>query len=158
MPLNICCSGSTGTFIVLKYTTKLALEQLSHYTGVAMKRREVGALGEKIAAEYLTRRGYVIRERNFRSKEGEIDIIAEKDDFLVFIEVRTRTGPSFGTPEESVTAKKKERLIALAQAYREGRKDLPRSWRIDVVALELGPEGEVSRLELIENAISRGLA
>jgi len=100
----------------------------------------------------------VIRERNFRSREGEIDIIAEKDDFLVFIEVRTRTGPSFGTPEESGTAKTKERLIALAQAYREGRKDLPLPWRIDVVALELGPEGEVSRLELIENAISRGLA
>lgn len=123
-----------------------------------MDAREIGALGEKIAAEYLTGLGYVIRERNFRSREGEIDIIAEKDDFLVFIEVRTRTSSSYGTPEESVTAQKKERLLVLAEAYMEGRDDLPPSWRIDVVALELGPKGEVSRLELIENAISPGLA
>lgn len=123
-----------------------------------MDSREIGALGEKIAAEYLTRLGYVIRERNFRSREGEIDIIAEKDDFLIFIEVRTRRSLSFGTPEESVTAKKKERLIALTQAYMEDREDLPPSWRIDVMALELGPKGQISRLELIENAIGPGLA
>jgi len=123
-----------------------------------MDSREIGALGEKIAARYLTGLGYVIRERNFRSREGEIDIIAEKDDFLVFIEVRTRRSLSFGTPEESVTAQKKERLIALTQAYMQDREDLPSSWRIDVVALELGPRGEVSRLELIENAVTPGLA
>ncbi len=123
-----------------------------------MDSREIGALGEKIAAEYLTRLGYVIRERNFRLREGEIDIIAEKDDFLIFIEVRTRRSLSFGTPEESVTAKKKERLIAMTQAYMEDREDLPPSWRIDVMALELGPKGQISRLELIENAIGPGLA
>jgi putative endonuclease len=123
-----------------------------------MDSREIGALGEKIAAEYLTRLGYVIRERNFRSREGEIDIIAEKDDFLIFVEVRTRRSLSFGTPEESVTAKKKERLIAMTQAYMEDREDLPPSWRIDVMALELGPKGQISRLELIENAIGPGLA
>ena len=66
-----------------------------------MHSRDIGALGEKIAAEYLTGLGYVILERNFRSREGEIDIIAHKDDFLVFIEVRTRTSTSYGTPEES---------------------------------------------------------
>ena len=118
-----------------------------------MKRRELGALGERIATEHLTKLGYVIRERNFRSKEGETDIIAEKDDFLVFVEVRTRRSHSFGTPEESVNARKKERLITLAQAYIQSHEDLPPSWRIDVVAIELGPKGEISRLELIENAI-----
>jgi len=123
-----------------------------------MHSKDIGALGEKIAAEYLTGLGYMIRERNFRSREGEIDIIAEKDDFLVFIEVRTRTSTSYGTPEESVTAQKKERLIALAEAYREDRDDLPSSWRIDVVAIELGPKRKVARLEIIENAISPGLA
>ncbi len=123
-----------------------------------MHSRDIGALGEKIAADYLTGLGYMIRERNFRLREGEIDIIAEMDDFLVFIEVRTRTSNSYGTPEESVTAQKKERLIALAEAYIEDRDDLPSSWRIDVVAIELGPKREVSRLEIIENAISPGLA
>ena len=123
-----------------------------------MHSRDIGALGEKIAAEYLTGLGYMIRERNVRLREGEIDIIAEKDEFLVFIEVRTRTSNSYGTPEESVTAKKKERLIALAEAYIEDRVDLPSSWRIDVVAIELGPKRKVARLEIIENAISPGLA
>ena len=123
-----------------------------------MHSRDIGTLGEKIAAEYLTGLGYVIRERNFRLREGEIDIIAEKDDFLVFIEVRTRTSNSYGTPEESVTTQKKERLIALAEAYIEDREDLPSSWRIDVVAIELGPKRKVARLEIIENAISPGLA
>jgi putative endonuclease len=123
-----------------------------------MRSRDIGALGEKIAADYLTGLGYTIRERNFRLREGEIDIIAEKDDFLVFIEVRTRTSNSYGTPEESVTSQKKERLIALAEAYIEDRDDLPSSWRIDVVAIELGAKREVSRLEIIENAISPGLA
>jgi putative endonuclease len=123
-----------------------------------MHARDIGALGEKIAAEYLTGLGYMIRERNVRLREGEIDIIAEKDEFLVFIEVRTRTSNSYGTPEESVTTQKKERLIALAEAYIEDRDDLPSSWRIDVVAIELGPKREVSRLEIIENAISPGLA
>ena len=123
-----------------------------------MHSRDIGALGEKIAAEYLTGLGYMIRERNVRLREGEIDIIAEKDEFLVFIEVRTRTSNSYGTPEESVTAQKKGRLIALAEAYIEDRDDLPSSWRIDVVAIELGPKRKVARLEIIENAISPGLA
>ena len=123
-----------------------------------MHSRDIGALGEKIAAEYLTSLGYMIRERNFRTREGEIDIIAKKDDFLVFIEVRTRTSNSYGTPEESVTTQKKERLIALAEAYIEDRDDLPSSWRIDIVAIELGPKRKVARLEIIENAISPGLA
>ena len=123
-----------------------------------MHSRDIGALGEKIAAEYLTGLGYRSREQNFRAREGEIDIIAEKDEFLVFIEVRTRTSTSYGTPEESVTAQKKERLIALAEAYIEDREDLPSSWRIDVVAIELGPKRKVARLEIIENAISPGLA
>jgi putative endonuclease len=118
------------------------------------QRKEVGDLGERIAAQHLKGLGYEILETNFRSREGEIDIIARKGEFLVFVEVRTRRSSSFGTPEESVTPQKKERLITLAQAYMEGRDDLPASWRIDVVAIELGREGKVSRLEIIENAIS----
>ncbi len=117
-----------------------------------VKRREVGALGEKVAREYLEGLGFSIRETNFRLREGEIDIIAEKDDFLIFIEVRTRSSSSFGTPEESVTPSKIEKLIALAQTYIETHEDLPSSWRIDVVAVELTLDGKVSRVELIENA------
>ena len=117
-------------------------------------RRETGAQGEKIAVNYLKRKGYRIRERNFRCREGEIDIVAEKGGFLVFVEVRTKRDTSFGTPEESITASKKDKLIALAQIYIESHAGLPSSWRIDVVAIELDKRGKVSRLRLIKNAIS----
>ena len=119
-----------------------------------MKRREVGILGEKIAVDYLKQQGYHVRETNFRCREGEIDIIAEKDDFLVFVEVRTRRSTSFGTPEESVSPTKMQRLITLGQAYIESHQDLPPCWRIDVVAVELTPGARISRIELIENAAS----
>lgn len=119
-----------------------------------MNRRRIGALGERLAADYLQKQGYRLRERNFRCREGEIDIIAEKDDFLIFVEVRTKRSSSFGTPEESVTASKLERLINLAQSYIQSHQDLPPWWRIDIVAVELTPRGKLSRIELIENATS----
>ena len=122
--------------------------------GTPASRKQLGALGEKIAAEHLRRLGYKIRETNVRRREGEIDIVAQDKDCLVFVEVRTRTGSDFGTPEESITAAKKEKLISLALAYLQTHSDLPSLWRIDVVAIELDQDGRVSRLELIQNAIS----
>lgn len=117
-------------------------------------RRQTGARGERIAASFLDRKGYRIRETNFRCREGEIDIVAEQGGFLVFVEVRTKTNAAFGTPEESITAAKKEKLVTLAQTYIESHAGLPANWRIDVVAIELGPKGKVSRLHLIKNAVS----
>jgi len=117
-----------------------------------MNRREKGAIGEKFAVDYLEKRGYWIRERNFRTREGEIDIIAEKDGTLVFVEVRTKTSRRFGTAEESITERKKKRLIALAEAYLSNCDEQPSSCRIDIVAIELGARGELIRLNLIENA------
>lgn len=118
------------------------------------KRKEVGAIGEKLAADYLKKRGYKIIQRNYRCREGEIDIIAQKGEFLVFVEVRTKKNTAFGTPEESVTLSKREKLISLADAYLQTLRNQPSSWRIDVVAVELTPDNRVSRLEHIENAIS----
>ena len=119
-----------------------------------MKRKAVGELGEKMAAEYLKKRGYHILETNFRCREGEIDIVAQDKDYLVFVEVRTRGGSGFGTPEESVTAAKKEKLVSLALAYLQTHGKLPSLWRFDVVAIELDQAGQVSRIELIQNAIN----
>ena len=119
-----------------------------------MKRRELGALGEKLAKNFLKKKGYRIRETNFRCREGEIDIIAERKDYLVFVEVRTKTSSDFGSPEESVTFAKKERLIASALAYLNSHQNLPSSWRIDFVAVELDQKGKSTQIELIENAVS----
>lgn len=119
-----------------------------------MKRREVGILGEKLARDFLKKKGYRIRETNFRCRHGEIDVVAEKKDSLIFVEVRTKTGADFGSPEESMTFAKKERLIASALAYRNIHHNLPLSWRIDFVAVELDQKGKATRIEIIENAVS----
>jgi len=121
---------------------------------VSLKRKEVGARGEKLAADYLKKHGYKIIQRNFRCREGEIDIIAQQDECLVFVEVRTKRNTAFGTPEESVTLSKREKLISLADAYLQTLRNQPPSWRIDVVAVELTPDYKVSRLNHIENAVS----
>ncbi|HEY55492.1 MAG TPA: YraN family protein [Dehalococcoidia bacterium] len=118
-----------------------------------MKRRETGILGEKLAREFLQKRGYHILEANYRCSEGEIDLVARHRDCLVFVEVKTRRSLEFGSPEESITAAKKERLKAVAYHYQQSHSDLPPSWRIDVVAIELGRRGKPSRIEIIENAI-----
>ncbi len=121
---------------------------------MSSKRKEVGAIGEKLAADFLKKHGYKIIQRNFRCREGEIDIIAQKDECLVFVEVRTKKNTAFGTPEESVTLSKREKLISLADSYLQTLRNQPPFWRIDVVAVELGPNNKVSRLEHIENAVS----
>ncbi|MFO7712764.1 MAG: YraN family protein [Dehalococcoidia bacterium] len=120
-----------------------------------MDRQEVGKLGEQIAHRYLKKRGYRIREKGFRCRHGEIDIIAQKKDCIVFVEVRARTGLDFGTPEESLTRAKKRRLIASALTYTSTHQDLPAQWRIDVVAIELDDQGKTTRIELIENAVEQ---
>ena len=119
-----------------------------------MKRRELGAIGEKLAKNFLKKKGYRIIETNFRCREGEIDIVAQQKDYLVFVEVRTKTGSSFGSPEESVTFAKKEKLIASALVYLDSHRNRPSLWRIDFVAVELDQKGKATRIEIIENAIS----
>ena len=118
-----------------------------------MRRKELGAIGEKLARNVHKKTGYRIRETKFRCREGEIDIVAEQKDYLVFVEVRTRTSSSFGSPEESVTFAKKEKLIATALSYLSSHKNLPDNWRIDFVGVELDENGKATRIELIENAV-----
>lgn len=120
-----------------------------------MDRREVGKLGEKLAQKFLRKRGYRIRETNFHSREGEIDIVAEQKDYLVFVEVRTKSNLDFGTPEESITSAKKQRLIRSAWSYISTHQKLPLLWRIDFVAVEIDQRGRTKRIELIENAVEQ---
>jgi len=119
-----------------------------------LNRKALGELGERWARDYLEKRGYRIRETNFHCREGEIDIVAQHEDSLVFVEVRTKTGSAFGTPEESVTTAKQEKLASVAMSYLQTHDGLPSEWRIDVVAIEVSPRGRVTRTELIQNAVS----
>lgn len=118
-----------------------------------MKRRETGILGEKIASNFLKKRGYRILETNYRCPYGEIDIVAQQKDCLVFIEVRTKKSLGFGTPEESINRTKKEHMRATANYYLQTHENLFQLWRIDMVAIELNQAGKPLRVELIENAV-----
>jgi len=118
-----------------------------------MKRRDTGILGEKLARDFLKKRGYRILETNYHCPEGEIDIVAKHKDSLAFIEVRTKKSLEFGSPEESITKTKRERLRAAASRYQQTHDNLPQSWRIDFVAVELDQKGKPSRIELIENVV-----
>ena len=118
-----------------------------------MNRKATGALGEKLAREFLKKKGYRIRELNYKCKHGEIDIVAEKKGYLIFVEVRTKTSKEFGSPEESMTQLKKEKLVNLGLSYINAHQNLPSSWRIDFVAVELDQAGKATRIELIENVV-----
>ena len=120
---------------------------------MSRRRLDLGDFGERVAAAHLEANGYCIRERNFRVAEGEIDIIAECGGTLVFVEVRTRRGGSHGTAAESVTARKAAHLVAAAQAYAQANPGCPPDQRIDVIAVELAPDGRLVSLEQIEGAV-----
>jgi len=119
-----------------------------------MRRRDTGIAGERLAKDYLKKQGYHILETNYRCPEAEVDIVAQHRDCLVFIEVRTKKSLKFGSPEESITPTKREKLKIAAARYRQAHSNLPPSWRIDMVAVELDRSGKPSRIELIENAVS----
>lgn len=118
-----------------------------------MKRDQVAARGESLARSHLERLGYRIHAHNWRSREGEIDLVAEDDGTLVFVEVKTRTGDRFGSPEESVTHAKQRHLRAAALAYLEAHELPDASWRIDVIAIDLDASGAPVRLDHYPNAV-----
>lgn len=117
-------------------------------------RHGLGQRGEQLAAGELTRRGYAIKERNWRCREGEVDIIARHGDWLVFVEVRTRRGRELGTPEGSLTPAKRARLIRVAESYLAECEAGDVDWRIDVVAIELTRAGRLMRIDVYENAVT----
>lgn len=98
-----------------------------------------GNRGEDAACEYLKKHGYKIIERNFRTRNGEIDIVAvdisEKEPVLAFIEVKTRLTEAFGTPFEAITSWKLQYLIRTATFYKQTHKNLPEAMRIDAVSV-----------------------
>lgn len=115
-------------------------------------RRAVGRRGEEIAARHLEAQGLVVRATNWRCARGELDIVAADGPWLVLVEVRTRRGQRFGTPEESIGRTKRRKLAAVAECYvQESR--WPGPWRIDVVAVALAPDGSVVRVTHYPGAI-----
>jgi putative endonuclease len=117
-------------------------------------RQRLGALGEAKAAEHLRRSGYRIVAQNHRCRRGEVDLIAERGELLVFVEVRTRATSAFGGPEETVDARKQQRVVAAARDWLAQRRGRRRGIRFDVVAITDGPGG--ASLQHFENAFDAG--
>jgi len=98
-------------------------------------RKSLGNKGEEIAAEFLLNKGYQIIEKNYFSRYGEIDLVAQDSDSIVFVEVKTRRNQSFGDPEDSVTPTKLERIHKAGLMWLQAHPQSPEDWRIEVVSI-----------------------
>ncbi|WP_090735547.1 YraN family protein [Paenibacillus sp. Mc5Re-14] len=107
------------------------------------QRKAKGAMGEEAAALFLENLGYRILERNWRCRSGEIDLIAKQEHILVFIEVRSRSSSKYGTPAESVTARKitQVRQTAAVYLHMNGMGEFP--IRFDMISVRLSAETAV---------------
>jgi len=122
------------------------------------KSLSLGKTGEKLAVSYLQARGYTIIVRNYRLRFGEIDIIADDGPTLVFVEVKTRVGTSFGPPFESVTLHKQRQMSKVALEYIGRHNQADRPARFDVVGV-LFPAGETyfagpPKIEVVQDAFN----
>ena len=115
-----------------------------------MSNQSLGSFGEKLAANYLKEQGYKILSHNFRTKLGELDIIALDADILCAIEVKTRSSRAFGLPEEFINRTKLEKMRQCLEIYQAKFKTRSQSLRLDLLVIEC-PDNKVSRLELIKN-------
>lgn len=116
---------------------------------MSLLRKLLGSKGEDRAARFLVKQGYKILERNYRTRSGEIDLIALHEGDVVFVEVKTRTSDAYGAPELAVTPQKQRKMIKAALGYIKYKKLHQVPCRFDVVAIRAEDERGV---ELIRNA------
>jgi putative endonuclease len=113
--------------------------------------KNTGQIGEETAVAYLKQKGYLIVERNYRKRFGEIDIVAQDGEVVVFVEVKTRRSVRFGSPFEAVDRRKQKKMTRVALAYLNSHKLFDRSARFDVVAVMLHKESG-SEVEIVQDA------
>jgi putative endonuclease len=110
---------------------------------------ELGKLGESLAAEFLQKSGYTILETNWTFQKAEIDIIAQKGNFLAIVEVKTRSNIDFGLPQESVKSKKIQLLVKAVDEYVISN-DLEVEVRFDIIAIH--KDNQAYKIEHLEDA------
>ena len=116
-------------------------------------RRDLGDFGERVARAHLESKGYRILATKFRVREGEVDIVAERDGVVAFIEVKTRRGDAMGSALEAIDGRKAQRLLLAAEAFAQEHPELPPDRRIDLIAIDLDATGRVVSLQHIESAV-----
>jgi putative endonuclease len=111
-----------------------------------------GKKSEEMAAQFLLSRGYRILERNYRTPRGELDLIAQDGEVLVFVEVKARRGASFGEPQWAVNEKKRQHLIKASLFYLSRKRIRSRYCRFDLVVIQEGRDGQ-TQIDLLRNVI-----
>ena len=114
---------------------------MPHREAMTTARQAVGAYGERIAEQHLVANGLVVLARNWRCREGEVDLILRDGEDVVFCEVKTRRGTLYGTPAEAVVGAKARRLRRLAARWLAETRVHPREVRFDVVSVLPQPRG-----------------
>jgi putative endonuclease len=114
-------------------------------------RRATGAAGEDAVADWYRARGFAVVDRNWRVREGEIDVVARRAGMVVFCEVKTRRGDRFGLPVEAVTAKKQQRLRLLARLWLTDHPVRAADLRFDVASVTADGAGGWS-IDVLEAA------
>ncbi len=118
------------------------------------EKQNIGKLGEDIAVKYLEKHGYKILERNYRKPWGEIDIVAQQSNELVFVEVKAQNKEFEWRPEENITFHKKHQLSRIVSTYLKTNKiSEDQNWRIDVLAITLDFKTKNAQIEHIQNII-----
>lgn len=117
-----------------------------------MRKKELGRKGECLAKEFLEQSGYTVLAMNYRSRYGEIDIIAEEGGDLVFIEVKTRSGDEFGTGLEAITASKRAHIIRAATEYLHEQQAVRRTCRFDAVEVDMDEDGRPAAIDVVKGA------
>ncbi len=119
-----------------------------------MDNKKLGKWGENKARQYLEEKGIVILGVNQRTHYGEVDIIGQDDGQIIFFEVKTRRGNSFGFGEESVSWAKQEHLVNSAEEYIQCHPELGEDWRIDVIVIDRSPINLKVSIRWFKNAVS----
>jgi putative endonuclease len=101
-----------------------------------LSKTKKGTIGENLAVDYLEKKGYCILQRNYRFEHGEIDIIAEDENVLVFVEVKARRSKEFGEPEDAVTPRKRKKIRSTANGYLFEKNIDDKECRFDVIAID----------------------
>jgi len=121
-------------------------------------RKKLGSWGESFAQKYFTDLGYQIIAKNWRVREGEIDLIAKKGRTIIFIEVKTRTNQAFGHPAEAITDKKQQSLVAASQRFlMENEQWQNYCPKIEVLLLQYNPGSQKLTGQLIKNPVDNCL-
>jgi len=117
-----------------------------------VRKKDLGRLGERIALDFLKKKGFQILKENYTTPFGEIDIIASDGQTLSFIEVKSRTSLSFGLPEEGIDSKKIKHLSKASLFYIKRNSPEEINFRFDVVTIFLTPSGEPKEVRIIKDA------